>query len=613
MIDLSQVGARPARQPDGSWQVHFGIYLPGLAYPRYRVRLRVIHERDQFVRGIEPRDFDLFWQGGPLDLWDFTLALQAGPGHFGEEGQYLYRYQLMRDGEIVAFWFSDPFARASGTGTLSSFTLDSTATSFAWTDGAFVVPEVDRMVVYELHVGEFNGTFQGVIDQLDYLGDLGVNVLELMPVTNVKEEAEWGYTPLGFFAPDEGYGGVLGMKRLVNAAHAKGIAIIVDAVYAHAHPEFPYNLVYEATGAANPMMGNFAGEFFSRPGSDYNKPFTRDYFLAVNRHWLDEYHVDGFRYDYVPGFYDGPVGVGYARLVYDTYGLSQGVARFQGPGRSLIIQCAEHLPDAPGILAQTYSNTAWQNGLLDRAAALAWGESFADFAHQLDPQFMGYPSDYHNSNGDTHPVAPFQYIETHDHSRLISRIAPGIVRDLLDQPYGDRSRFYRLQPFVIALYAAKGIPMLWAGQEFAENWSVPPWGPGRNLYARPLHWEYFYDADGKALIRLYRIMGALRRQKRCFTSRGFFFYYDDGDHRRQGVVAFRRHADADGTSPEEDALVLVNFWNEEASVWLPFPRAGRWEEQIDRADNPKPPIDVANAGDWMQVQVPPNYGCIYMR
>jgi len=233
----------------------------------------------------------------------------------------------------------------------------------------------------------------------------------------------------------------------VNACHAKGIAVILDAVYAHAHPEFPYNLVYEATGEPNPMMGYFQGEFFSRPGMDYGKSFTRDYVLAVNRHWLDEYHLDGFRYDYVPGFYDGPMGAGYARLVYDTYGLSQGTPRFLGPGnRSLIIQCAEHLPDPQGILAQTYSNTCWQNGLLDRAIEVAWGGSFAGFAHQLDPEFIGYPAEYRNPNGDTHPVAPFQYLETHDHSRLISRIAPGNVRDLLDQPYGDRGRFYRLQP-----------------------------------------------------------------------------------------------------------------------------------------------------------------------
>ena len=124
-------------------------------------------------------------------------------------------------------------------------------------------------------------------------------------------------------------------KRLVDAAHARSIAVIIDAVYAHAHPEFAYNIVYNRAGEDNPMMGRFAEEFFSWAGTDYRKPFTRDYFLAVNRHWLTELHLDGFRYDYVPGIYDGPVGVGYAQLVFETHRLSQDQAlrRFAGAGR----------------------------------------------------------------------------------------------------------------------------------------------------------------------------------------------------------------------------------------------------------------------------------------
>jgi hypothetical protein len=83
MINLSEVGASPSRQANNAWQIHFGVYLPGITHPRYRVRLRVIHERDQFVRGIEPQIFDLSWRGGPSDLWEFILDLQAGAGHFG--------------------------------------------------------------------------------------------------------------------------------------------------------------------------------------------------------------------------------------------------------------------------------------------------------------------------------------------------------------------------------------------------------------------------------------------------------------------------------------------------------------------------------------------------
>lgn len=606
-IDLGEVGAVASRDAAGHRLIHFGLYLPGITFHRgYGVQVRVIHELDQFTRGVEPRVFDLFWHDGSRhDLWDVTVDLTANAaGNFGTEGRYLYRFQLLRNGQVVTFWFADPFARATGRGTLSAVDVFDAPPPFPWNDDAWRVPEVDDMVVYEMHVGEFNETFDGVVAQLPYLHGLGVNVLELMPVSNVKEDVEWGYTPLGYFAPDDRYGGPQGMKRLVRACHEHGIAVIVDSVYAHAHPEFAYNLVYETAGEPNPMMGHFEGEFFSRPGVDYRKEFARDYFFAVNQHWLDEYHVDGFRYDYVPGMFDGPVGDGYAALVHRTYQHSRAIARFAGDGRSRIIQCAEHLPDARGILRTTYSNTAWQNGLLDEAGAQVGQPIRVSFAHQLDPELIGYPSEYRNdAAGDAFPVAPFQYFESHDHSRFITRFGTVPGADLLGQAFGNRDLFYKTQPYVIALYTGKGIPMLWHGQEFAENWSVPSGGIGRNLFDRPLHWEYFYDPRGKALVRLYRIMGTLRRNHRALRARGDFFYYDDPFHRRDGVIAYRRRAEND------DVIVLLNFSDRDAEAWIPWPARGQWREAIDERDA----ITLDADGEWRPVRVPSNYGAVYVR
>jgi 1,4-alpha-glucan branching enzyme len=619
MMNLAEVGATPSKDPVGNWAVSFGVYLPGITFNKgYRLKVRVIHELDQLVHGIEPNEFFLNWQNGSaLDLWNATVALTpSGLGHYGQEGNYLYRFELTRDGREITFWFADPFARASGLGTLSVFRVDSNSGPFPWGDAGFQVPEVDEMVVYELHVEEFNQNFDGLIDQLDYLLGLGVNVLELMPVTKVKEEVEWGYTPLGYFAPDDRLGGPDGMHRLVDACHQRGIGVIVDAVYAHAHPEFAYNVVYDTSGEPNPMMGVFAAEFFSRPGTDYRQEFTRDYFFAVNTYWLSEYHVDGFRYDYVPGFYDGPTGQGYADLVYRTYQYSKAIPRFQASGgRSRIIQCAENLPDPQGILAQTYTNTCWQNGLFDEAWNMAkYRYTGERFAHLLDPQFVGYVTQYSNSaTGDSFPVAPFQYIESHDHSRLITQFGIENETDLLGQAYGNRELFYKMQPYVIALYTAKGIPMLWQGQEFAENWSVPSWGIGRNLFMRPLHWEYFYDATGKALVRLYRIMGDLRRKHRALWSRGFFYYYYDPNHLQKGVIAYWREAATISTQPAESLVILLNFSDSTADVWIQWPSAGQWVEQIDIATAPKPPLDVSQDGQWLPVTVGSNYGAIYLK
>ena len=617
MISLDEVGAHPQEDSSGGSSVAFGVYLPGLTFDKgYRLKVRVIHEADQFVRGIDPREFWMTWiRGSPLDLWtaQVELAPDQGPGHFGQPGRYVYRYQLLRaDGRSIAFWFPDPFARETAIGTLSAFSIGLPDPSFAWSDAAFVPPEIDEMVVYEVNVREFNTNFDGLTAQLDYVKGLGVNVLELMPISNVKEAVEWGYTPLDYFAPDERLGGPLGFKRLVNAAHRRDMAVILDSVYAHTHPEFTYNLVYEASGEPNPMLGRFEGEFFQDwAGTDFRKAFTRDYFFTLNKYLIEEYHVDGFRYDYVPGMYDGPAGQGYADLVFRTYQHSQTVARFQtDAGRSRIIQCAEHLPDAAGIMSQTHSNCAWQNGLLDRAREMARGGYVTErLAHQLDPEFLGYPTE-HTAAGDIFPVAPFQYLESHDHGRFVNEFGTLNLRDLLGERYGNRDQSYKMQPYVIALYTAKGIPMLWHGQEFAENWGVPPGGFGRNLFERPLHWEFFYDEAGKALVRLHRILGALRRTHRALGSRGFFYYHYDQSHLQRGVLAYRRKADADGLKPEEDLLIVLNFSDTEAEAWLPFPTAGTWVEMIDGT---RPPIHIAHNGQWSSALVPSNYGSIYKR
>ena len=624
MITLSEVGARISAEGGTPGRADFGVYLPGITFHEgYRLRAKVIHEADQFVRGIEPVAVWLSWiKGSEYDLWTGGLSLSGAadqqPGtHFGTPGRYLYRYELLREPGgipgVAAVRFADPFGRDAGLGTLSSVTAPAPA-PYAWTDGAHRPPSVDEMVVYELNVREFNQDFDGVVTQLDYLRGLGVNVLELMPVTNVGEDVEWGYTPLGYFCPDDRFGGSAGLKRLVDACHAKGMAVILDAVYAHSHPDFAYNTVYDSTGEPNPMMGPFAGEFFPhRPGSDFTKAFTAQYFTALNRYWLDEYHVDGFRYDYVPGYYDGnPAGPGYPALAYETYEYSRTLPRFQtASGASSIIQCSENLDDPIGMLSRTYTNTCWQNRLMDTARGMARGGYVSeDFAHLLDPAFVGYPDRYTNpASGETFPVAPFQYLETHDHERFLNEFGRALAPDLLEQPYGDRTRFYKTQPYAIALFTGKGIPFLFQGQEFGENWGLPEDGIGRNLFERPLHWDYFYDPPGRALVRLYRILGSLRNASRALRARGDFYYYSRPDHLSAKVLAFRRHAPADGAAPPEDFAVALNFGDAPATVWLPLQAAGDWREQIDGAMLLSPLHD----GDEALVTIPPNYGLVFRR
>ena len=169
--------------------------------------------------------------------------------------------------------FTDPFAREGGPGRLSSFTIDDPASPtppFDFADASFQVPSLDDMVVYELQVAEFYSTFEGVIPQLDYLGGLGVNVLELLPVTDFPQVFDWGYGPLHFFAPEDRWGGADGLKRLVKGAHSRNIAVILDVVYQHCSADFAYVKVYRDSGETGPMGdfpdGPFGPQFtFERP------------------------------------------------------------------------------------------------------------------------------------------------------------------------------------------------------------------------------------------------------------------------------------------------------------------------------------------------------------
>lgn len=129
-------------------------------------------------------------------------------------------------------------------------------------------------------------------------------------------------------------------------------------------------------------------------------------------------------------------------------------------------------------------------------------------------------------------------------------------------------------------------------------------------FERPLHREFFYDESGKALVRLHRILGTLRRTHRALGSRGFFYYHYDELHLQRGVLAYRRKADADGRNVAEDLLAILNFSDSEAEVWLRFPAEGTWVELID---GNRPPNYIAHSDQWAAAAVPSNYGSIDKR
>lgn len=630
MIDLTKVGAFPAYDAGGNAQIRFGLYLPGIRQTDgFSVVVRIIHAEDRFNVAVKTQDQNMTWAAGSaLDLWTATVTLtDDGTSHSGTEGEYLYRYQLWwtpagGSSRLITAWFPDPFARSTDIGLMSATVLSRLPAAFDWSDDAYRTPELQDLVVYELQVEEFNDTFDGVIDRLDYLDSLGVNCLELMPVTSAKVDFDWGYGPVYHFSPSARFGGPEGLRRLVDAAHARGIAVILDVVYEHVDTAFAYYGVYNdiantagAPHPASPMVNGWNVWGFG-PAADFTQTFCKDFFVAANQMWLDEYHVDGFRYDEVTDLYAGARAAGYKELANRIYLHSLGIARFGAGANSYsrIVQCAEALDKSRQVMNETYANSAWTNDLLNKVEdMLRWNYVDDAFAHVLDPAFSGYPSSQAvvdaAGNPVQRPVAPFQYLESHDHSQLI--VFAGTVNDSGPLPEGNRDLFYKLQPYAIALLTCQGIPMLWQGQELADNYNLPDNGSARVHLRRDTHWQFFYDRDGQPLIRVYRRLGQLRRSSRSLRGTSSYYYYQHS-HQQTQIIAYHRYAPAAGAQPEDWAMVLLNFAGNDGQIDVPFPKAGKWQELLD-ADHSNYIVTVADDGDLQTIVVPSNYGRVFVR
>ncbi|HEX4623381.1 MAG TPA: malto-oligosyltrehalose trehalohydrolase [Solirubrobacteraceae bacterium] len=210
-------------------------------------------------------------------------------------------YFLVLDGRR----YPDPCSRFQPRGLRGPSRVVDTG-AFAWADSRWPGLSLDALVVYELHVGTFSaeGTFEGVIPGLDELRALGVTAIELMPVTEFPGVRGWGYDGVYAGAPHHAYGGPEGLQRLVNAAHAKGVGVILDVVYNH-------------VGASGVRALKAFGPYFAdRYDTDWGKAINyddagcdgvREWAIQNACRWVRDYHVDGLRLDAVHAILDaGP-------------------------------------------------------------------------------------------------------------------------------------------------------------------------------------------------------------------------------------------------------------------------------------------------------------------
>ncbi|MCC6134857.1 MAG: malto-oligosyltrehalose trehalohydrolase [Candidatus Contendobacter sp.] len=387
--------------------------------------------------------------------WHATVA-NVEPGA-------LYFYQ--RDGETDR---PDPASHSQPQGVHGPSRIVDHA--FAWTDAAWQPPPLPQWVIYELHVGTFTaeGSFDAIIPRLPELRELGVNALELMPVGQFPGDRNWGYDGVYPYAAQHSYGGVAGLKRLVDACHREGLAVIMDVVYNHLGPEGNYLW----------SLGTYFTNHYRTPWGDAvnydgpHSPGVREYVIENARYWLEICHCDALRLDAVHAIYD----CGARHILAE---LAEAVAAWsQRLGRPLHLIAESDLND-PRLIRRP---NAGGYGL-----DAQWSD---DFHHALHTVLTGERHGYYADFGNLEQLAqayrqPFVYAWDYSpHRQRFHGADPGdcpawrfVACSQNHDQVGNRAlgeRLSGLLPFPALKLAAAAVllspylPLLFMGEEYGE-------------------------------------------------------------------------------------------------------------------------------------------------
>jgi maltooligosyltrehalose trehalohydrolase len=347
--------------------------------------------------------------------------------------------------------------------------------AFVWSDEGWQAPPLERAVIYELHIGTFTpqGTFDSAIERLDYLVWLGITHVELMPVAAFPGQRGWGYDGAALFAVYEGYGGPDGLKRLVDACHARGLAVLLDVVYNHFGPVGNYSGKFGPyiTGTHHTPWGGAVN--FEGWGSDEVRRFFCDNALM----WMRDYHIDGLRLDAVHAFVDRSAVHFLEQLSDEVKDLSAKL------GRRLVLIAESDLNDPrvvkPKELGGYGMDAQWSDdfhhalftvlqreGSGDKGYYVDFG-TMAKLAKALTKVFVQDGTTYSKYRGRSHgrsveglsPHKFLGFIQNHD------QVGNRAVGDRIDQVVGmDRAK-------VAAglVLTAPFIPMIFQGEEFAAS------------------------------------------------------------------------------------------------------------------------------------------------
>jgi hypothetical protein len=459
-----------------------------------------------------------------------------------------------------------PYNKATGLVSI----LQTGQTPYNWQITNFTPPAPEKLVIYELLVRDFTDlhSYQGILTKMNYLSNLGVNAIELMPINEFDGNTSWGYNPALYFAPDKYYGPKNDLKAFIDECHRRGIAVIIDMVLNHSFNNSPFaQLYWDATNnrpaANNPWYNVTSPNTAYSWGNDFNHESadTKALVDSVNTFWLQQYHVDGFRYDFTKGFTNTP-GDGSA---YDASRIT--ILKRMGT------ELWKRNSKAFAILEHFAANT--EETELSAAGFMIWGNENSAYSEGA----MGY-NDTNKSDltwgsylarGWASPRL-VSYMESHDEERQVYKA----------KTYGNAYSTYDTKVDSIALKRAAlcatffltlpGPKMIWQFGELGYDYSinycpstglVDPNGTCRTD-AKPARWDYFTDPKR---LKLYYIYSQLAKLKQFYPVFSTTDYTTDLTGTIKSIVL---------RSPGLKAVVVGNFGVVGTIASVTFPATGTY-------------------------------------
>jgi len=399
--------------------------------------------------------------------------------------------------------------------------LETGQEEYQWQVPNFEAPKNTDLVIYELLMRDFIDAhdFKTLTDTLSYLKDLGINAVELMPVSEFEGNDSWGYNPSFYFAVDKYYGPKNDFKEFIDVCHENGIAVIMDIVLNHAFgqnvmAQMYWNEDQNRPAANNPWFNEQSPNQSYHWGSDFNHEtqYTKDFIDRVNTYWLEEYNIDGFRFDFTKGF-TNTSGDGWA---YDQ------------PRINILKRMSDVIwesnPDAYVILEHFTDGNEEKN--LANYGMMIWG----NHNHNYMEAAMGWNAESNFSGisylnrgyNDPHLVA---YMESHDEERMMAK----------NLAYGNASDSYNIQELHTALkrielvgvffLTVPGPKMLWEfcelGYDYHINYPGDIGGDDNRLTPKPIKWDYYGDWNRRSIYYVYSYLNKIRVEEPAFETEDF--------------------------------------------------------------------------------------------